>query len=136
MRSSRSGSYRTLVDSTVSHTPVPFARPAVTHTFTSVAMTRAQALLLVIGDSAILSVDPLWRAFMNYVYLHNGWRGDEPTWDVNAPVLSDADYADELREAMAAEMNSVIAQQPAEEDIEAEANVDRNVWLNEDNTDW
>lgn len=125
-----------LVDSTVSHTPVPFARPAVTHTFTSVAMTRAQALLLVIGDSAILSVDPLWRAFMNYVYLHNGWRGDEPTWDVNAPVLSDADYADELREAMAAEMNSVIAQQPAEEDIEAEANVDRNVWLNEDNTDW
>ncbi len=62
---------------------------------------------------------------MNYVYLHNGWRrGDEPTWDVNAPVLSDADYAEAARSYG---MNSVIAQQPAEEDIEAEVNADRNV---------
>ena len=105
-------------------------------TFLAVAMTRAQALLIVIGDAAILCVDPLWRAFMNYIYLQKGWRGDEPTWDVNAPVLTDADYADELREAIAAEMNAVIAQLPPEEDIEAEANVDRNVWVNEDSTDW
>ena len=104
--------------------------------FLAVAMTRAQALLIVIGDAAILCVDPLWRAFMNYIYLQKGWRGDEPTWDVNAPVLTDADYADELREAIAAEMNAVIAQLPPEEDIEAEANVDRNVWVNEDSTDW
>ena len=100
-------------------------------------MTRAQALLLVVGDAAILSIDPLWRGFMNYVYLNKGWRGDEPTWDVHAPVLSDVDYADELRDAMAAEMNFVISQQPAEEDIEAEANMDRTVWTNdEDNMDW
>ncbi|KAI0747145.1 P-loop containing nucleoside triphosphate hydrolase protein [Daedaleopsis nitida] len=102
----------------------------------NVAMTRAQALLIVVGDATILNIDPLWRAFMDYAYLHKGWRGDEPTWDVNAPVLSDADYADEFRDAMAAEMNTVIERLPPEQDLEAEANVDREFWTNEDNTDW
>ena len=102
----------------------------------AVAVTRAQGLLIVVGDAAILSLDPIWRGFMNHVYQNGGWRGEPPTWDVNAPVLTDADYADELREAIAAEMNAVIAQLPPEEDIEAEANVDRNVWVNEDSTDW
>ncbi|KAM5541794.1 hypothetical protein V8D89_004523, partial [Ganoderma adspersum] len=91
----------------------------------NVAMTRAKALLVVVGDAAILSVDPLWRAFMNYVHTNNGWRGDAPTWDVNAAVVEGADYADELREAIAADMNAVMAQLPPEEDMEAEANVDR-----------
>ncbi len=91
-------------------------------------MTRAKALLIVVGDAAILSVDPLWRGFMNYIHANNGWRGDTPTWNVNAPVVADADYADELREAIAADMNAVMAQLPPEEDIEAEANVDRGVW--------
>ncbi|KAI1789433.1 P-loop containing nucleoside triphosphate hydrolase protein [Ganoderma leucocontextum] len=94
----------------------------------NVAMTRAQALLIVVGDAAILSVDPLWRGFMNYVHTNNGWRGDAPTWNVDAPVVEDADYADELREAIAADMNAVMAQLPPEEDIEAEANVDRSFW--------
>ena len=85
-------------------------------------MTRAQALLIVVGDAAILSVDHLWRAFMNYVHANNGWRGDAPTWDVNAAVDEDADYVDELREALAAEMNSVLELLPPEEDLEAEAN--------------
>ncbi|TBU29435.1 P-loop containing nucleoside triphosphate hydrolase protein [Dichomitus squalens] len=91
----------------------------------NVAMTRAKALLIVIGDAAILSIDPLWREFMNYVHLNHGWRGDDPTWDVNAPVDADADYADELREALAEDMNAVMAQLPPEEDIEAEANLER-----------
>ena len=88
-------------------------------------MTRAKALLVVVGDAAILCVDPLWREFMNYVHANNGWRGDAPTWDVNAAVVEDADYVDELREAIAADMNAVMAQLPPEEDMEAEANVER-----------
>ncbi|PIL27838.1 hypothetical protein GSI_10992 [Ganoderma sinense ZZ0214-1] len=91
----------------------------------NVAMTRAKALLIVVGDAPILSVDPLWRAFMNYIHTNNGWRGDAPTWDVNAAVLEGADYVDELREAIAADMNAVMAQLPPEEDMEAEANVER-----------
>ncbi|KAI1789429.1 P-loop containing nucleoside triphosphate hydrolase protein [Ganoderma leucocontextum] len=77
-------------------------------------VTRAQALLIVIGDAAILSLDHLWRGFMNHVYLNGGWRGDPPTWDVNAPVRDDANYVDELQEALAAEMS----------DLEGDANVD------------
>ncbi|KAI0690995.1 P-loop containing nucleoside triphosphate hydrolase protein [Cerioporus squamosus] len=102
----------------------------------NVAMTRAKALLVVVGDSAILCVDPLWRGFMNHIYLHGGWRGDEPTWDVHAPVLADADYADELREAIAAEMNTVISMLPPEQDLEAEANLERGHWEGGDSADW
>ncbi|TFK80574.1 P-loop containing nucleoside triphosphate hydrolase protein [Polyporus arcularius HHB13444] len=102
----------------------------------NVAMTRAKSLLVVVGDAAILCVDPLWRAFMNHIFLRNGWRGDEPTWDVNAPVLTDADYADELRDAIAAEMNSVMSMLPPEQDMEAEANVERGQWEGGDSADW
>ena len=97
------------------------------------AITRAQALLIVVGDAAILSVDPIWRGFMNHVYLHGGWRGDAPTWDVNAPVRSDGDYADELQEALAADMSAVMARlniaghsdDEGNLDLEGDANVDR-----------
>ncbi|RPD55542.1 P-loop containing nucleoside triphosphate hydrolase protein [Lentinus tigrinus ALCF2SS1-7] len=102
----------------------------------NVAMTRAKALLVVVGDAAILCVDPLWRGFMNYVYQHKGWRGDTPTWDVNAPVCVDADYVDELRDVIAAEMNSVIATLPPEQDLEAEANVERGQWGPSNSTNW
>ena len=70
---------------------------------------------------------------MNYVYLHGGWRGDAPTWDVNAPVRSDGDYADELQEALAADMSAVMARlniaghsdEEGDLDLEGDANVDR-----------
>ena len=91
-----------------------------TVTSIAVAMTRAQALLIVIGDAAILSVDPLWRAFMNYVYLRHGWRGDTPTWDVHAPVDTNANYLEELREAIVAETSALVAQVPSDQDLEAE----------------
>ena len=68
-------------------------------------MTRAQALLIVIGDPAVLALDPLWRAFLNYVHVHGGWRGDPITWDPRAPV-QDAPYDREMREAGAADMEA------------------------------
>ncbi|KAH9930513.1 P-loop containing nucleoside triphosphate hydrolase protein [Epithele typhae] len=112
----------------------------------NVAVTRAKALLIVVGDAPILSIDPLWRSFMNYIHAGGGWRGDAPTWDVNAPVQDEADYADELREAVAAEMSAAVALLGPEDeeeemvDEEAEANVDRAMEWHEndggDAADW
>ena len=88
------------------------------------AITRAKALLIVIGDAQILTVDPLWRSFMNYVYANGGWRGDEPSGATNAPVEGE-DYSNELREAIAAEMRETIAARGPGVDVEAEANMER-----------
>lgn len=52
----------------------------------NVAVTRAKALLIVVGDPNILSFDPLWRSFLNYVHTNGGWVGDVPEWDTNAEV--------------------------------------------------
>ncbi|KAF7323612.1 RNA helicase [Mycena kentingensis (nom. inval.)] len=41
----------------------------------NVAITRAQALLIVIGDPNVLGLDPLWRAFLNFVHSNGGWTG-------------------------------------------------------------
>ena len=92
-----------------------------------VAVTRAQALLIVIGDPAILSLDPIWRGFLNHVFLHGGWRGDPPTWDVNAVVRDDVDYVDELQEALAAEMSVFMSSLSLDGDLdlEGDANVER-----------
>ncbi|KAJ7676478.1 P-loop containing nucleoside triphosphate hydrolase protein [Mycena rosella] len=52
----------------------------------NVAITRAQALLIVIGNPNILALDPLWRAFLNYIHLRGGWRGQAITWNPDHPV--------------------------------------------------
>ena len=51
-----------------------------------VAITRAKAMLIVVGDPQVLSLDPLWRSFLNYVYLNGGWTGPDITWDPKAEV--------------------------------------------------
>ena len=89
------------------------------------AVTRAQALLIVVGDASILSIDPIWRGFMNYVNLRGGWRGNDPTWDVSAPVKTEGDYMDELEDAVSANINAYMARLTEEEDVEGDANVDR-----------
>jgi helicase MOV-10 len=53
----------------------------------TVAMTRAQALLIVIGNPLVLSLDGLWRSFLNYVYNHGGWTGlPLPDWDTSKEI--------------------------------------------------
>ncbi|PCH44786.1 nucleoside triphosphate hydrolase protein [Wolfiporia cocos MD-104 SS10] len=74
----------------------------------NVAVTRAQALLVVVGDPAVLSLDPLWRRFLNYIHNHGGWRGDPITWDPYAPVRDDTDYAQEAREQAMAFMSDLM----------------------------
>ena len=126
------GSCRTRVASTVCIVFALLPLPPAHALSRAVAVTRAQALLIIVGDAPILSVDPLWRSFMNYVHNNGGWRGDVPTWDVNAPVQDDEDYADELREAIMAEMSAAIALLDPGEDMEAEANVERGFDWNND----
>ncbi|EMD34729.1 hypothetical protein CERSUDRAFT_97310 [Gelatoporia subvermispora B] len=71
----------------------------------NVAVTRAQALLIVIGDPSVLSLDPLWRGFMNYVFINGGWKGDAPAWDTSAPVDDTGDYVQEVLEAAMQDIN-------------------------------
>jgi helicase MOV-10 len=70
----------------------------------NVAVTRAKALLIIVGDPAVLSLDPLWRSFLNYVHINKGWKGPPPHWDTSAPVM-EGGYGQELREAGLADMN-------------------------------
>ncbi|KAE9391715.1 RNA helicase [Gymnopus androsaceus JB14] len=50
----------------------------------NVAVTRAQALLIVVGNPTVLSLDPLWRGFLNYVHragLVNPMGGEKHRYD-------------------------------------------------------
>ncbi|KAI9444108.1 P-loop containing nucleoside triphosphate hydrolase protein [Lactarius indigo] len=46
----------------------------------NVAITRAQALLIVVGDPEVLGKDELWRTFLNYARLSEGWTGRALSW--------------------------------------------------------
>ncbi|THH07554.1 hypothetical protein EW145_g3302 [Phellinidium pouzarii] len=52
----------------------------------NVAVTRAQALLIVVGDPFVLALDPIWKAFINYVHLGGGYKGTQIDWDPSKPV--------------------------------------------------
>lgn len=59
--------------------------------FNAVAITRAKALLIIIGDASVLGLDPLWKAFLDYVHTNGGWKGPGIPWDP-------ADQADSTEE--------------------------------------
>ncbi|KAG8756229.1 hypothetical protein FRC12_010636 [Ceratobasidium sp. 428] len=50
----------------------------------NVAITRAQALLIIVGDPVILGLDPLWRQFLYFIYQSGGWTGSPFPWDPEA----------------------------------------------------
>ena len=99
--------------------------------YKKVAVTRAQALLIVVGDPQVLSLDPLWRSFLNYIYNNGGWTGPGITWDPTAPVDEAGGYDTAIREAAKLDM-SEFARRMGEmmlgddnEEVEADAGVDR-----------
>ncbi|KAG1863688.1 hypothetical protein F4604DRAFT_1586867, partial [Suillus subluteus] len=53
----------------------------------NVAVTQAKALLIVIGDQNVLSLDPLWQLFLN-----SRWAGPGPTWDTAEMVDESGKY--------------------------------------------
>ncbi|THG94461.1 hypothetical protein EW026_g7015 [Hermanssonia centrifuga] len=55
----------------------------------NVAITRAQALLIVVGNPLTLGLDPMWRSWLNYVHQKGGWRGKELNWDPLEPLESE-----------------------------------------------
>lgn len=56
------------------------------HTFL-VAITRAQSLLIVIGDPEVLGKSDLWRTFLDYIRLRKGSTGREPNWRAGREAL-------------------------------------------------
>ncbi|KAJ6572162.1 P-loop containing nucleoside triphosphate hydrolase protein [Mycena capillaripes] len=72
----------------------------------NVAVTRAQALLIVVGDPDVLALDPLWRAFLNYVYVGGGWTGGSISWDPRSPVDEAGGYDRVVRDAAQHDMNT------------------------------
>ncbi|KAJ6608247.1 P-loop containing nucleoside triphosphate hydrolase protein [Mycena sp. CBHHK59/15] len=71
----------------------------------NVAVTRAQALLIVVGDPDVLALDPLWRSFLNYIHNHGGWTGRNISWDPQSPVDDAGGYDRVAREAAQEDMN-------------------------------
>jgi len=94
-----------------------------------VAVTRAQALLIVVGDPQVLSLDPLWRSFLNYIHNNGGWTGPSITWDPTVPVDEAGGYDKTVREVAKLDMNEftrrieTITMAEVEDDVDA--NVDR-----------
>ncbi|KAF4616960.1 hypothetical protein D9613_008723 [Agrocybe pediades] len=95
----------------------------------NVAVTRAQALLIIVGDPQVLSLDPLWRSFLNYIYLNGGWTGPDITWDPNVPVDENGKYDEVIRRDAQLDMNEFARRMEditmAELDEDVDANVDR-----------
>ncbi|CAE6393339.1 unnamed protein product [Rhizoctonia solani] len=49
----------------------------------NVTITRAQALLIIVGDASVLGLDPLWRSFLSYIHQEGGWKGNPIPWEGN-----------------------------------------------------
>lgn len=69
------------------------------------AITRAQAMLIIVGDPQVLSLDPLWRSFLNYIYLNGGWTGPDITWDPKAEVDEAGGYDKQASKTAQFDMN-------------------------------
>ena len=63
----------------------------------TVAVTRAKALLIIVGDPLVLGLDPLWREYLNTVHAGGGWRGQPIPWDPSEPVNPEGGYDVDLR---------------------------------------
>ncbi|KDQ06471.1 hypothetical protein BOTBODRAFT_121476 [Botryobasidium botryosum FD-172 SS1] len=55
----------------------------------NVAITRAKALLIVVGDPFVLGLDSVWRQFMDYVRANGGWKGAAVSTDMGPDSADD-----------------------------------------------
>ncbi|KIP01837.1 hypothetical protein PHLGIDRAFT_112706 [Phlebiopsis gigantea 11061_1 CR5-6] len=73
----------------------------------NVAITRAQSLLIVVGNPQTLALDPMWRGWLNFVREKGGCCGRELDWDAAEAITAAGGYDVERRvraEADAQEM--------------------------------
>lgn len=66
---------------------------------------RAKALLIIVGNPSVLSLDPLWRSFLNYIHDNGGWTGSEISWDPAALVDPAHEFDKAFRDKGLEEMN-------------------------------
>lgn len=66
------------------------------------------ALLIVVGNPEVLSLDPMWRSFLNYVRSNNGCTGAEISWDYDQEVDVAGDYAGGYIDAGINDMNALM----------------------------
>ena len=61
--------------------------------------------MIIVGDPRVLSLDPLWRSFLNYVYKNRGWRGPLPNWNTEEEVDLDGGYDKKISQQAQLDMN-------------------------------
>lgn len=69
-------------------------------------------MLIVIGNPIVLSLDPLWREFLNFIHTRGGWRGRQIDWNPEEPVFASGS-------------NGYAAQRRTQADIAAEETIQR-----------
>jgi len=75
----------------------------------------------------VLSLDPLWRGFLNYIYLNGGWTGPDIMWDPHTPIDETGGYDKAVREAAKLDMNEFTRRIESITMAEVEDDVDANV---------
>ncbi|KAF9029659.1 hypothetical protein BDZ89DRAFT_1248376 [Hymenopellis radicata] len=96
----------------------------------NVAVTRAKALLVIIGDPLVLSLDRLWRQLLNYIHQNGGWAGKGISWDPEEVVNEAGGYDVAIREVVEQDMSQFTRQMelmpPAGlDDEDVDVNIDR-----------
>lgn len=87
----------TVVPERLYHVSYSYLRSFLFCLLSTVAVTRAKALLLIVGDPMVLGLDPLWRDYLNKVHTGGGWRGRPIPWNPTEPVEFDGGYDVDLR---------------------------------------
>ena len=64
-------------------------------------------MLIVIGNPEVLSLDPMWRSFLNYIRRNNGCIGAEISWNYHQDVDVTGDYAGGYINARIDDMNAL-----------------------------
>jgi helicase MOV-10 len=93
-----------------------------------VSITRAQSLLIIVGNPHVLGLDPLWRSFLNYIHLKGGWVGPDIPWDPRESVDAQGAYDKSVRNQAVVDMNEFTRRMEltmGHVDEEDDANVDR-----------
>lgn len=57
----------------------------------------------------VLSLDPLWKGFLNFVHTRGGWTGKQIDWDPREPISPTKDCALERREIAEAHLEDTVA---------------------------